>query len=190
MKTRFHYAKSICIELLGPVYMHRIILSNKFLIRKLLLCPVVGKLLIKAFLRESAKTRECPAQWEIFLPWELSLCELCIRYVSQIQFIFRAGNCTFFGGRNLLLGLWRAAGWLFLGGRRLPAPFQPALRVCVDGVLHISQGMLPVEEIKIRYNLGLEYCRFPIYNVLWVGIEPMTSHTWPARSTNWAMATW
>ena len=157
---------------------------------KLLLCPVICKLLVKVFSARKRKKRYSAQLNEKCIPWVLSVKESYIRFISQIQNIIKAGNCTFFGRRNLLLGLWRAAGWLFLGGRRLPAPFQPALRVCVDGVLHISQGMLPVEEIKIRYNLGLEYCRFPIYNVLWVGIEPMTSHTWPARSTNWAMATW
>ena len=74
---------------------------------------------------------------------------------------FRAGNCTFFGGRNLLLRLQRAAGCLVLGGRCLPAPLEPALGVRVDGVLHISQGMLPVEEIKIKYNWGLDTVVIP-----------------------------
>ena len=46
--------------------MQRIILSNKFLIRKLLLCPVVGKLLIKAFLRESAKNERVPSSMKIY----------------------------------------------------------------------------------------------------------------------------
>ena len=70
-------------------------------------------------------------------------------YLKYILF-FRAGYCTFFGGRNLLLRLRRAAGCLVLGGRCLPAPLEPALGVSVDGVLHISQGMLPVEENKIN----------------------------------------